>query len=185
MSRDSSRGKPRNNAMNGTRGTLHFHKLFNLASLGLKDTGLFVERIIREFLKIGEAVAARWIQMPRGVLLLQMVPGRPDTGAMYLYDRQEQAFYMLGFDGADDNLTIADFDELFAEYNLLRYVSDPGLMRAAAEPAVPIAPSVSPIRRALLGLTLTDIGRLLAGRGLFRCAGDQLTQFRLHRSASA
>ena len=111
-----------------TRGAIHFRKLFNLARLGLKDSGLYVDRIIREFLKIGEAVAARWIQMPRGILLLQVVPGRPDSGAIYLYDRAKQLFYMLGFDGPDDNLTPDEFDQLFEEYQLLRYAADPGLV---------------------------------------------------------
>ena len=170
--------------MHGTRGTLYFHKLFSLASLGLKDSGIFVDRIIREFLKIGEAVAARWIEMPQGVLLLQMVPGTSDTGAMYLYDRQEQVFYMLGFDGADDNLTVTEFDDLSAEYNLLRYIADPGLVWAVTEPLAPMQLPVSPLN-ALLGLTLADIGRLMAGRGLFRCEGDQLKQFTLQCLGSA
>jgi hypothetical protein len=171
--------------MQGTRGTLYFHKLFSLASLGLKDSGIFVDRIVREFLEIGEAVAARWIEMPQGVLLLQMVPGTPDTGAMYLYDRQEQVFYMLGLDGADDNLTVTEFDDLSAEYNLLRYIADPGLVRAVTEPLAPMRPPVSPLNNALLSLTLADIGRLMAGRGLFRCEGDQLKQFTLQCLGSA
>jgi hypothetical protein len=110
-----------------SRGAIHFHRLFNLSTLGLKDSGLYVDRIIREFLKIGEAVAARWIQMPRAILLLQAVPGSLDSGAIYLYDRTRQMFYMLGFDGPDDNLTPEEFDQLFEEYQLLQYAVDPEL----------------------------------------------------------
>jgi hypothetical protein len=116
--------------MNGSRGALYSHKLFNLANLGLKDSGVFVDRIIREFLKIGEAVAARWIQMPHGILILQMVPGRSDSGAIYLYDRQQQAFYLLGFDGPDDHLTIEEFEHLMVEYGLLLFAEQPDLAHA-------------------------------------------------------
>ena len=52
----------------------------------------------------------------------------PDSGAIYLYDRAKQLFYMLGFDGPDDNLTPDEFDQLFEEYQLLRYAADPGLV---------------------------------------------------------
>lgn len=116
--------------MNGSRGRVYFHKLFSLASLGMKDSGLFVDRIIREFLKIGEAVAGRWIQMPHGILILQMVPGQADSGAIYLYDRDQQVFYLIGFDGPEDNLTVEEFEQLMAEYGLLRFAEQPSLARA-------------------------------------------------------
>lgn len=126
--------------MHGSRGRLYFHKLFSLASLGLKDSGLFADRIIREFLKIGEAVAGRWIQMPHGILILQMVSGRPDTGAIYLYDRDQQVFYMIGFDGADDNLTVEEFDQLMAEYGLLVFAEQPSLAQAIPAASAPLQP---------------------------------------------
>jgi hypothetical protein len=165
-----------------TRGAIHFHKLFNLAALGLKDSGLYVDRIIREFLKIGEAVAARWIQMPRGILLLQVVPGRPDSGAIYLYDRAKQLFYMLGFDGPDDNLTPAEFDQLFEEYQLLLYASDPSLaqVRSVDAPTRTCRSMMTTPR-----LTLADFLQLLAGRGLFRCAGSTLKQFEFPGTSSS
>lgn len=157
-----------------TRGAIRFHELFNLAALGLKDSGLYVDRIIREFLKIGEAVAARWIQMPRGILLLQVVPGRPDSGAIYLYDRAKQLFYMLGFDGPDDNLTSDEFDQLFEEYQLLRYAADPSLaqVRSVDTPTRTCRSMMTTPR-----LTVTNFSQLLACRGLFRCAGGTLKQF--------
>ena len=124
--------------MNGSRGRLYFHKLFSLASLGMKDSGLFVDRIIREFLKIGEAVAGRWIQMPHGILVFQMVPGQADSGAIYLYDRDQQVFYLMGFDGPEDNLTIEEFDQLMAEYGLLQFAEQPSLARSV--PAGKISP---------------------------------------------
>jgi hypothetical protein len=85
--------------------------------------------VIKEFLGIGEAVAARWIQMPKAVLLLQMAPENPASGAIYVYDRIRQDFYMLSFEGAEDNLTLEDFSQLLPEYNLLRYAEQPALLR--------------------------------------------------------
>ena len=63
----------------------------------------------RNFLTIGDAVAARWIQMPNAILLLQMAPENPASGAIYVYDRLRQEFYLLSFEGAEDDLTVDDF----------------------------------------------------------------------------
>ena len=46
----------------------------------------------KAFLNVGEALAARWIEMPRGILLLQSVPDQPASGAIYLYDRERRIF---------------------------------------------------------------------------------------------
>lgn len=129
--------------MNLSRGAIHFHRLFSLSQLAIASCEPFTDRIIRKFLQVGEAVAARWIEMPQGILLLQMVPERPDSGAIYLYDRQKQVFYMVGFDGPEDNLTVEEFNQLLSEYNLVRYAEQPGLIHsplAAAEETIPRTP---------------------------------------------
>ena len=141
--------------MNGSRGRLYFHKLFSLARLGMKDSGLFVDRIIREFLKIGEAVAGRWIQMPHGILIFQMVPGEADSGAIYLYDRDQQVFYLIGFDGPEDNLTIEEFDQLMAEYSLLQFAEQPDLARALPANNVAARPMQVPVPAPSAGMVLT------------------------------
>lgn len=115
---------------NLSRGAIRFHRLFSLAQLAIGNCEPFTDRIIRKFLEIGEAVAARWIEMPRGILLLQMVPGRCDTGAIYLYDRQQEVFYLIGFDGPEDNLTLEEFNQLLTEYRLIQYAEQPGLIHS-------------------------------------------------------
>jgi hypothetical protein len=108
--------------------------LFTVSELGLgQDPEPFVNRLIREFLKIGEAVAARWIEMPHGILIFQAAPEREDSGAIYLYDRKGHVFFMVGFDGPDDNLTLAEFNQLLEEYGLLKYAETPSLVREHAE----------------------------------------------------
>jgi len=131
--------------MTRSRGALYFHRLFTVRELGLgQDPEPFVNRLMREFLKIGDAVAARWIEMPRGILIFQVAPERDDSGAIYLYDRGEHLFYMVGFDGPDDNLTLAEFNQLLEEYSLLKYAETPSLMREHVERQEP--EYASPVR---------------------------------------
>jgi hypothetical protein len=114
--------------MEHSRGHLTPHRLFSVKDLGLGNPEPHVDRVIREFLTIGDAVAARWIQMPKAVLLLQMAPENPASGAIYVYDRLRQEFYLLSFEGAEDNLTVDDFCHLMPEYDLLQYAEQPALL---------------------------------------------------------
>jgi hypothetical protein len=114
--------------MEHSRGHLTPHRLFSVKDLGLGNPEPHVDRVIREFLTIGDAVAARWIQMPKAILLLQMAPENPASGAIYVYDRLRQEFYLLSFEGAEDNLTVDDFCHLMPEYDLLQYAEQPTLL---------------------------------------------------------
>jgi hypothetical protein len=115
--------------MEHSRGHLTPHRLFGVKDLGLGNPEPHVDRVIREFLTIGDAVAARWIQMPKAILLLQMAPENPASGAIYVYDRLRQEFYLLSFEGAEDDLTIDEFSQLLPEYNLIRYAEQPALLQ--------------------------------------------------------
>ena len=115
--------------MERSRGNITAHRLFNVRELGLGNPEPYVDRVIYAFLEIGEAVAARWIQMPRGILLMPIAPENPASGAIYIYDRQLQEFFLLSFEGPDDNLTAQDFSQLFSEYNLLQYAEQPALLQ--------------------------------------------------------
>jgi hypothetical protein len=119
--------------MEQSRGNMSAHLMFTLKDLKVAHSEPHVDRVIEEFLKIGEAVAGRWIQMPKGVLFLQKAPESPASGAIYLYDRQTQELYMLSFEGDDDHLTVEDFSSLFTEYNLLQYAEQPSLLHALSQ----------------------------------------------------
>ncbi len=119
--------------MKRSRGSMTPHRLFSVRDLGLGNPEPHVDRVINAFLSIGEAVAARWIQMPQAILLLQMAPENPASGAIYVYDRLRQDFYMLTFEGAEDTLTLEDFSQLLPEYDLLRYAEQPGLLQTPLE----------------------------------------------------
>jgi hypothetical protein len=114
--------------MEPSRGSITPHRLFSVKDLGLGNPEPHVDLVINEFLTIGDAVAARWIQMPKAILLLQMAPENPASGAIYVYDRLRQEFYLLSFEGAEDDLTVDDFSQLLPEYNLLRYAEQPALL---------------------------------------------------------
>lgn len=109
---------------NRSRGKMSLRHLFGIKELGFRDPESNLDELIRKFVSIGEAVAARWIQMPKVVLVFQVVAGDPASGAIYLYERRAQSFYMLTFEGPEDNLSLSDFDELLTEYELLDRVRD-------------------------------------------------------------
>src|SRR5216683_8280855 len=104
--------------MKRSRGNITPHRLFSVGDLGFSNPEPHVDRVIKAFLRIGEAVAARWIQMPNAILLLQMAPENPASGAIYVYDRLRQDFYLVCFEGPDDNLTLPEFQDLALEYGL-------------------------------------------------------------------
>lgn len=115
--------------MERSRGNITPYRLFDVKDLGLANPETHVDRVIKEFLTIGDAVAACWIQMPKAILLLQMAPENPASGAIYVYDRLRQEFYLLSFEGAEDDITIDQFSQLLAEYDLLQYAEQPTLLQ--------------------------------------------------------
>jgi hypothetical protein len=117
--------------MSHSRGAVSFEPLFTAEDIGLRKEAN-VEHVMKVFVTLGEGRASRWIEMPKGVLLLQTVPDDPASGGIYLYDRELRVFYFVVFDlGRDDSLTAAEFDELVTEYNLVSWTAHPALLRRA------------------------------------------------------
>jgi hypothetical protein len=111
-----------------SRGAVAFQPLFTTADIGLRQDAS-IEHVVKAFLNVGEALASRWIEMPRGILLLQSVPDEEASGAIYLYDRDRHIFYFVSFrEGRDDALTAAEFDQLVCEYDLVSQAANPGLL---------------------------------------------------------
>jgi len=114
--------------MHQSRGAVSFTPLFTTDDIGLRKDAS-VEHVVKVFLNVGEAIAARWIEMPRGILLLQAVPDQPASGAIYLYDRERRIFFFVDFvDGRNDSLTTAEFDHLVAEYDLVSWTANPAFL---------------------------------------------------------
>jgi hypothetical protein len=117
--------------MSRSRGAVSFEPLFTAEDIGLRKEAN-VEHVVKVFVTLGEGLASRWIEMPKGVLLLQTVPDDPASGGIYLYDRELQVFYFVIFDeGRDDSLTATEFDELVAECNLVSWTAHPALLGGA------------------------------------------------------
>jgi hypothetical protein len=87
-----------------------------------------VDQDVQAFLQLGEAIATRWIQTQKGVMLLQMVPGDITSGAIYVLDRIRQVWYMLSFEACECEFTKEKFDRAYCEYKLFHYVDQPGLL---------------------------------------------------------
>jgi hypothetical protein len=116
--------------MHQSRGAVSFTPLFTTDDIGLRKDAS-VEHVVKVFLNVGEAMAARWIEMPRGILLLQAVPDQPASGAIYLYDRERRIFFFVDFvDGRDDTLTATEFDQLVADYDLVSCAANPAFLSA-------------------------------------------------------
>ena len=96
-----------------------------------------IQETVESFLTdgdVGERVAARWIQAPKGVMILQMIKGDPECGGIFVFDRERDQWYMLDFERSDHRLTPRLFDRLFCEYKLFTYVEQPGLLLSRLTP---------------------------------------------------
>jgi hypothetical protein len=112
-------------------GKMSAYKMFNWRDRAASS----VEQTVTAFLEIGEAIATRWVESRKGVLLLQMVPDNSESGAIYVFDRQRDQWYLLSFEECEDRFTSEKFDRAFSEYNLFRLVEQPGLLLTEFQPA--------------------------------------------------
>jgi hypothetical protein len=110
-------------------GNMSAHHLFNWR----EHPGRNIQETVQAFLTVGEAVLSRWIQGPKGLMLLPMVPGDQASGAIYVFDLKQGDWFMLCFeDAADDQFTADQFEKAFREYGLFKYLEDPGLLAKQA-----------------------------------------------------
>ena len=119
-------------SMTRSLGKMSVYKLFNWRDSAANT----IQQTVQAFLELGEAVATRWIQTRKGVMLLQMVPDNNASGAIYVFDRQRDDWYMLSFEGCEDRFTSDLFDRIFSEYKLFNYVDQPGLLLSQMQLAV-------------------------------------------------
>jgi hypothetical protein len=115
--------------MQRSLGKMSAFKMFNWRDRAASN----IQQTVTAFLEVGEAIATRWIQTPKGVLLLQMVPDNAASGAIYIFDRQRDDWYMLSFEACEDQFTSEQFDQIFSEYKLFSYVEQPGLLLAQTQ----------------------------------------------------
>ena len=111
---------PRRYSKRELLGQLRVEYLFSVHELpGITSSSSRWE-ILGAFLQAGEARAERLIETEGGFLFLQSIPGRRNTGAIYVYNEAAQVFLWLRFD-RDDDLNGADFDQAVWAYRLLQW----------------------------------------------------------------
>lgn len=84
----------------------------------------------------------KWVQFPKALFVFLIVPGDPESGAFYVYDRHAKLWWWVDFD--DDNYggyAASDFDRLVRECRFLDLVERPHLLADAnqwiIEPGIP------------------------------------------------
>ena len=99
-------------------GSLHVDYIMSVTDLGL---AVKTNRwdVLRAFLAAGEAWAERLVEEVDGFLILQSVPGEPNTGGIYLFAEPLQSFFWLRFDLKEDTLNGNDFQIAVRVYHLL------------------------------------------------------------------
>jgi len=106
--------------------------------LRVQDLGMVrvtaTDRIVLGFASYAEARIAKWVQFPRGVLLFLMVPGDPESGCFYVFDRARGIFYMLDIpeDGRWGGYRLDECDGLTQAFALKQMAEKPRRLRAMA-----------------------------------------------------
>ena len=104
-------------------GSLHVDCILSVSDLGLAR-GANRWEVLRAFLDRGEARAERLVEDADGLLILQSIPGRENTGAIYVYRESRQAFFWLRFGDREDDLNPEDFQNALRVHRLVRLVAD-------------------------------------------------------------
>jgi hypothetical protein len=87
----------------------------------------------------------KWVQFPKALFVFLIVPGDPDSGAFYVYDRRTRVWYWVDFeDERFGGYSVDDFDRLVQECRFLDLVERPQLL-AGMEPWV-VSPGSRPQR---------------------------------------
>jgi hypothetical protein len=122
-----------------------FHQT-ELKSVGMHSSPWVV---LESFVRQTEAVASRIAFGRNGAVILTTIPGDPNSGAFYLWDRSSKSFYTLEFEN-QDNFNPTWFDIVFTTYDLQELLDGKNSMNpkparkpcprvyVAQEPVVPV-----------------------------------------------
>ena len=82
--------------------------------------------------KVTETVEiVRWIEFPASVLLFLLVPGDPDSGAVYVLDRRKGTWYAVDFEDEQfGGYSVSQLEMLLNDCKFLDLIERPGLWRA-------------------------------------------------------
>jgi hypothetical protein len=108
------------------------------------DPGVDLQTAVAALIKAAENVEiVRWIELPASILLFLLVPGDPDSGAVYVLDRKKGAWYVMDFDDEQfGGYSVSQFEMLLKDCNLIDLIERPGLWRTGLRWVV--SPGVRP-----------------------------------------
>ena len=96
------------------------------------DPGADLQSAMAALVKLTETVEiVRWIELPASVLLFLLVPGDPDSGAVYVLDRKNGIWYSVDFEDEQfGGYSVSQLETLLKDCNFLDLIERPGLWRA-------------------------------------------------------
>jgi len=96
------------------------------------DSGVDLQTAVATLIKVAENVEiVRWIEFPASVLLFLLVPGDPDSGAVYVLDRKNGTWYSVDFgDEQFGGYSAGQLEMLLRDCNFLDVIERPGLWRS-------------------------------------------------------
>ena len=99
------------------------------------DRGVDLQAAIAALIKVAENVEiVRWIEFPASVLLFLIVPGDPDSGAVYVLDRKKGTWYAVDFEDEQfGGYSVNQIEMLLNECNFLDLIERPGLWRSGLQ----------------------------------------------------
>ena len=108
---------------------LNANPILTLGDLGL-DRRVGLDQASRGLAERSEAQILRWVQFPAGALFFTMVPGDPESGAVYVFDRKDGVFYYVDFnDQKWGGYSLAEFEALERTYRLTLLAQRPWLLK--------------------------------------------------------
>ena len=108
---------------------LNANPILTLGDLGL-DRSVGLDQASRGLAERSEAQILRWVQFPAGALFFTLVPGDPESGAVYVFDRKDGVFYYVDFnDQKWGGYSLAEFEVLERTYRLSLLAQRPWLLK--------------------------------------------------------
>ena len=97
-----------------------------------KTVGESLEQAVARLLDIAEHPAiSKWVQFPKSLLVFLTMPGDPESGAFYVYDRSSRGWFWIDFqDEKFGGYNSFDFEELIQGCGFLDLVERPELLRS-------------------------------------------------------
>ena len=96
------------------------------------DPGVDLQIAVAALTKVADNVEiVRWIELPASVLLFLLVPGDPDSGAVYVLDRKKGTWYAMDFEDEQfGGYSVSQVEILLNDCKFLDLIEQPGLWRA-------------------------------------------------------